>query len=183
MKTKRLEKVDLFERMENELQVLQEQECRMIIGGNNPYGQCDWDKVMNLTYASNAVKLEILETLARDLGINPDNLVVSTLDRNIPAQTIIGNDIQVNMNASLWGGASYYDWALILVHEQNHVDTPLNAPYNNGDVDHNELEAYYAMTQHPYWECASSAFKAEMLKQLNTHLNNLNDRLNAYGDV
>jgi hypothetical protein len=30
---KKLEKVDLFERMENELQILQEHECRMVSGG------------------------------------------------------------------------------------------------------------------------------------------------------
>jgi hypothetical protein len=45
--------------------------------------------------------------------------------------------------------------------------------FNKGDVGHNE----FAMTQHPYYECASS-FKAEDI-----YLNNLWNRLKANGDV
>jgi hypothetical protein len=122
----------------------------------------------------------VVEQIAGVLGFNPDiYTVMSHSDNNRTGWCEYGRDsngnkyptdIYINPNHALYTYCNPYDIALVMIHEQQHWDTPQDSGTgvyveNKYRYGQNEYEAYRAQVMSEYFENATPAYKAEIIKE------------------
>jgi hypothetical protein len=168
---RKLEKVDLFERMANELPILQEQECKMVLGGSGVYDNAYYTLVIGHCNLNFNQKLDIINFLCTELGFDSNYFALGTIPGDVyegDRDTIKVNGIalsdgtaMIGEQSILWSTGNLFDIALLMVHEKNHNDVSWAV-----DNASREILAYAEQMNHPLYQYASAFYRNQIESQL-----------------
>lgn len=159
---KKLKKFTIDE-LEQNFTTIARQDLQYYVGGSGggsgssesgTIDYCECLKVKDRTYLSDAEKLDLLDDIAKMAGIRYE-VSLTTMASNIYGQSHPnGSWIAINANSELWKTGNLFDLALVMIHEQNHLDTPDDAGTNSSECDANKAvkDSIYFGYGSPYYK-------------------------------